>query len=73
MNEINVIVCDFHTTKGKELVTLNEDGSYTVLINSRLDQETAQKAYLHAVNHINNEDFEGSDVQCIEWDCHENV
>ena len=70
MNNINVIICDFHTTKGKEFVTLNEDGSYTVFINSRLNQESAIKAYLHAMNHINNEDFERSDVQYIEWNCH---
>ena len=34
--DVNVVVIDFKTCKGKEMVVPNEDGSYTILINSRL-------------------------------------
>ena len=35
-----------------EVVTENEDGSYTIFINSRLNHEKRLKSYLHAMNHI---------------------
>ncbi len=69
-DEIIVQLYDFHTTKGHEMVTLNEDGSYTILINSRLNRESAVKAYIHALSHIYNRDFEKLNVQEIEWKAH---
>lgn len=53
----NVFFMDFPNTKVDEMVTLNEDGSYSVFINSRLSHEGALKAYKHALNHIKNGDF----------------
>ena len=70
-DNINVQLYDFHTTKGRELITLNEDGSYTILINSRLDKESAEKAYIHALSHIHGRDFEAFNVQEIEWRAHQ--
>ncbi len=58
---VNVYLYD-HTAKGNEIVCLNEDRSYTILINSRLDRGSAEKAYIHALGHIENNDFEKSDV-----------
>lgn len=52
------------------MVVQNEDGSYTILINAKLSQDGQIKAYQHALNHINNEDFEKSDIQNIELHAH---
>ena len=68
---VNVQVLDFKTTCGSELVTPNEDGSYTVLINARMSYETQRKALLHALGHILNDDFEKENVQEIESAAHE--
>ncbi len=53
---INVIFQDF-PVPGKEMVIPNDDGSYTVFINSRLNWETQMDAYAHAMKHITGEDF----------------
>lgn len=52
------------------MVILNEDGSYTIFINSRLNYEQQMKAYLHAMKHIVGEDFRKEDVQHIEYLAH---
>lgn len=67
---INVQILDLKTTCGTELVTPNEDGSYTVLINARMSYETQRKALLHALKHILNDDFEKENVQQIEAAAH---
>lgn len=69
--DVNIVVIDFKTSKGKEMVVPNEDGSYTILINSRLSYDSQLKAYEHAMRHINNNDFEKSDVQPIACPAHE--
>lgn len=53
-----------------EVVTENEDGSYTIFINSRLNYEQQMKAYLHAMKHITGDDFQKDDVQKIECSAH---
>lgn len=68
--DINVAVIDFKGIPGKELVTENEDGSYTILINARLSYEGQLKAYEHAMKHINSNDFQKEDVQKIEAVAH---
>lgn len=67
---LNVQVLDFKTTCGTELVTPNEDGTYTVLINARMSYEMQRKALLHALKHILNDDFEKENVQQIEAAAH---
>lgn len=67
---VNVQVLDFKTTCGSELVTPNEDGSYTVLINARMSYEAQRKALLHALGHILNDDFTKENVQEIEAAAH---
>ena len=67
---VNVQVLDFKTTCGSELVTPNEDGSFTVLINARMSYDTQRKALLHALGHILNDDFEKENVQEIESAAH---
>ena len=53
-----------------EVVTENEDGSYTIFINSRMNYEQQMKAYLHAMKHITGDDFQKDDVQSIEYLAH---
>lgn len=42
----------------KEQVTQNQDGSYTIFLNVRHSFDTLMKSYLHAVEHIVNDDFD---------------
>lgn len=35
----------------------NDDGTYTIYVNSRLSIERQRKAYLHEIRHIKNDDF----------------
>ena len=53
-----------------EVVSVNEDGSYTIFINSRLNYEKQMKSYLHAMKHITGDDFQKDDVQSIEYLAH---
>lgn len=55
---------------GKEMVVQNEDGSYTVFLNSRLNWESQMSAYIHALRHITGHDFEKENVQEIEKKAH---
>ena len=57
MYDINVQMMDLKTTKVKETVTCNEDGSYTIFLNTRFTQEQLNDAYIHAIGHITREDF----------------
>lgn len=68
--DINVFLIDFKSAKVKELVTENEDGTCTILLNARFSDETRRKAYLHAMQHILEHDFEKDDVQEIERSAH---
>ena len=63
IQDVNVVLMDFPNTKEKELVTPNDDGSYTIFINSRFNYETQLKAYIHAIQHIEAGDFEKENVK----------
>lgn len=52
------------------MVIKNEDGSYTILINAKLSDQGRIEAYEHALKHIENEDFEKTNVQEIESAAH---
>ncbi len=69
--DVNVVVIDFKTARGNEMVTCNEDGSYTILINARLSYVGRLKAYEHAIRHIREDDFQKEDVQSIEHTAHQ--
>ena len=56
--DYQVRLIQFHNGKIREMVVPNEDDSYTIFIESTLSREEQQKAFLHAMNHINNHDFE---------------
>ena len=67
--DVNVYLINF-PVPGRELVTENEDGSYTILINARLSDKGRLQAYEHALRHIEAGDFEGGSVQEIEARAH---
>lgn len=71
--DVNVVLLDFKTSKGNEMVSVNEDGTYTILINSRLSYDGQLKAYEHAMKHIQENDFEKDDVQKIEYEAHADI
>ena len=52
--------------------TLNEDGSYSIFINSRLNQEQQADGYIHELEHILQLDFENRDrcVDTLEYYAH---
>lgn len=53
-----------------EVITENEDGSYTIFVNSNLCESKRLKAISHAFKHIKERDFEKDDVQEIEANAH---
>lgn len=53
---IGVYFLDMDTAVEEE-VHPNEDGSFTIIINSRLSCERQMLAYQHALRHIMNDDF----------------
>ena len=55
--------------KVHELVAPCADG-YTVWLDDRLDDAHRAQSLLHAIRHIDNGDFERSDVQEIEFNAH---
>lgn len=57
MIDFHVVLIDFHNGKIKEAVTVNEDGSYTIFIESSLSREEQKNECFHALNHIYNDDF----------------
>ena len=53
----------------REAVRPCSDG-FTVYINAALSREQRERAYLHALRHIESGDFEKDDVQQIERGAH---
>lgn len=69
--DVNVFIIDFKNTSSREVVTLNEDSTYSIFINSRLSREKQHQMYQHALKHIGENDFDRQDVQAIEAVAHE--
>jgi len=60
----------FPNNKVHETVVSNEDGSYTIFIESSLSREAQKKAFIHAMRHILGNDFTKEDIDKIELDAH---
>lgn len=56
--DYQVRLMQFHNGKIKEMVVPNEDGSYTIFLESTLSREEQQREFLHAMMHICNKDFD---------------
>lgn len=68
--DYQVHLIEFHGS-AKEAVVLNEDGTYTIFIESTLSQEQQEQKFLHAMAHICNNDFEKEcSVDLIEREAH---
>ena len=48
------------------MIRENEDGSYTVILNSRDSRERNMKAYQHELKHLFRGDFQRDEIQDIE-------
>jgi hypothetical protein len=69
--DINVQMMDLKSSKIKETVTENDDGSYTIFLNSRFTQEQLKDAYIHAIGHITRDDFnKHNSADAIEFYAH---
>ena len=62
---IGVYFIDMDTSVHEE-VHLNEDSSFTIFINSKLNAEAQMLAYQHAIEHIMNDDFSKESADDIE-------
>lgn len=71
MDYINVAYADMPTTI-RSYVVANLDGSYTVILNSKLSHEQNIISYNHEVDHILNGDYEKkcNNVDIIEFNAH---
>lgn len=68
--DYQVHLISFPTKKVREAVVENEDGSYTIFIDSALTAERQRKAFRHAMKHILGDDFRKHDVNQIEKEAH---
>ena len=68
MNDIFVYLVKL--PEGIDEVVLPCFDGYTIYIDPSLSHSEQLKAYKHALHHINNHDFEKSDVQKIEYEAH---
>ena len=68
--DYQIQLVQFPDTKTKETVVENEDGSYTIFIESSLDSLKQREAFIHALKHILGDDFSKYDVNRIETSAH---
>lgn len=68
--DYQIRLIQFPSHKVKESVVENEDGSYTIFIESSLSREMQQESFEHAMKHIFGDDFTKDDVNMIEFDAH---
>ena len=54
----------------RECVVPNADGTFTIFLNENTSDECRLEAFRHALKHIVNDDFSGTDVQSIEYKAH---
>lgn len=69
-DDIYIQYLDMKATKVKETVMCNEDGSYTVFLNTRFTTEQLNEAYIHACRHIDRDDFHKESADSIEAYAH---
>lgn len=55
--DYQIQLIQFPNKKVKESVVENEDGSYTIFIESSLSKDQQRKAFRHAMKHILGDDF----------------
>ena len=68
--DYQIQLIQFPNNKVKESVVENEDGSYTIFIESSLSKDKQQDAFKHAMKHILGDDFTKYNIDKIEFDAH---
>ena len=68
--DVNTFLMDMDVLIPEHVIP-NSDGSYTVLLNSRLSCERQLEAFSHAMKHIERNDFEKTDADNIELNAHD--
>lgn len=68
--DYQIRLVQFPSGKVHESVTENEDGTYTIFIDSSLNSIEQRKQFVHAIRHIMEKDFEKTDVDKIEKCAH---
>ena len=68
MDDIFVYIVDLPLTVAEMVAPCA--GGYTIYLNAKLTQEDRVKAYLHALGHVEGNDWERVNVQEIEKDAH---
>lgn len=68
MDDIFVYVVDMPTSASEMIIPCT--GGYTIYLNARLSYQDRVKAYIHALRHVETNDFEKNNVQEIEKDAH---
>lgn len=69
MDNIYVYLVDLPTTVPEMVAPCC--GGFTIYLNARLSYQDRVKAYLHALGHVERNDWEKNDVQLIEKEAHE--
>jgi hypothetical protein len=70
MDALNIVLYDL-PVKVRAFTRKNEDDSYTIFINARLNNDQQHHAYQHEVKHISEEHFgKYLNVNNIEYDMH---
>lgn len=69
-DNVYVYLRDDLPPKTHEMVCPNPDGTYTILIDAKLNYIMQMESFNHALKHIQDGDFEKCDVQEIEADAH---
>ena len=67
--QINVQIINMDVQVAEHVV-LNSDDSATVFLNARLTQERQHEAYLHAMEHLRENDFEKYSADEVELAAH---
>lgn len=70
--EINTQLIDMDVLVSEQVLR-NDDDSYTIFINSRLSHDRQLSAYVHAMRHILDNDFEKENADQIEIFAHRNT
>lgn len=69
-SRIKIYVYTIRLPDGIKEAVLSCAEGYTIYIDDRLDEEQRQKAFIHAMKHIERDDFHKDDVQEIEAEVH---
>ena len=73
MIDYHIELIKFPSNRTHEAVTINEDGSATIFLNTSDTHEMQKERFLHAMKHLHGEDFSKKSVKIIESDAHKNL